>query len=64
METLMSLVSQSSTNSEINDMQLSAMRDKNSKSQASSMIYNVSKTSISKNGVYTWEIVLKRDITT
>lgn len=37
MDTLMSLASQSSTNSERNDRQLSAMRDRNSKSHGSSM---------------------------
>lgn len=38
METRMSLASQSSTNSERNDKQLSAMRDKNSKSHGSSIV--------------------------
>lgn len=42
METLISLASQSSTNSERNDKQLSAMRDKNSKSHGSSIVLGYS----------------------
>ncbi|KAI3369972.1 hypothetical protein L3Q82_024772 [Scortum barcoo] len=62
MQTLMSLASQSSTNSERKDKQLSAMRDRNSKSQGSSMVSGRSATSdtciIIEND---WHGIMERD---